>query len=43
MLSDPDLLRRMRESSLSKALSFNLPDRIKDYEAVLQRAASFVK
>jgi glycosyltransferase involved in cell wall biosynthesis len=43
MLSDSDLLRLMREASLSKALSFNLPDRIKDYEAVLQRAASFVK
>jgi glycosyltransferase involved in cell wall biosynthesis len=43
MLGDSDLLRRMREASLSKALSFNLPDRIKDYEAVLQRAASFVK
>lgn len=43
MLGDSNLLRCMRESSLSKARAFNLPDRIKDYEAVLQRAGSVVK
>ena len=40
ILTDSDSLVRMRRASLSKALAFNLPDRVRDYEALLGAAAS---
>jgi glycosyltransferase involved in cell wall biosynthesis len=40
ILTDSDSLVRMRRASLSKALAFNLPDRVRDYEALLADAAS---
>lgn len=39
ILSDRNSLLRMRQASLSKALAFNLPDRVRDYEALLGRVA----
>jgi glycosyltransferase involved in cell wall biosynthesis len=39
ILSDSDSLLRMRQTSLAKALAFNLPDRVRDYEALLGRVA----
>jgi len=39
ILTDSDSLLRMRRASLSKALAFNLPDRVRDYEALLAEAA----
>jgi glycosyltransferase involved in cell wall biosynthesis len=40
ILTDGDSLVRMRRASLSKALAFNLPDRVRDYEALLGAASS---
>ena len=40
ILTDSDSLVRMRRASLSKALAFNLPDRVRDYEALLGAGAS---
>jgi len=40
ILTDGDSLVRMRLASLSKALAFNLPDRVRDYEALLGAVAS---
>ena len=40
ILTDSDSLVRMRRASLSKALAFNLPDRVRDYEALLGAASS---
>jgi glycosyltransferase involved in cell wall biosynthesis len=39
ILTDSDSLVRMRRASLSTALAFNLPDRVRDYEALLAEAA----
>jgi glycosyltransferase involved in cell wall biosynthesis len=39
ILTDSDSLVRMRRASLLKALAFNLPDRVRDYEALLAEAA----
>ena len=39
ILTDSDSLLRMRRASLLKALAFNLPDRVRDYEALLAEAA----
>jgi glycosyltransferase involved in cell wall biosynthesis len=39
ILIDSDSLVRMRRASLSKALAFNLPDRVRDYEALLADSA----
>jgi glycosyltransferase involved in cell wall biosynthesis len=35
ILGDSDMLARMRGASLAKALAFNLPDRVRDYEGLL--------
>jgi glycosyltransferase involved in cell wall biosynthesis len=40
ILTDSDSLLRMRRASLLKALAFNLPDRVRDYEALLGAVAS---
>ena len=40
ILTDGDSLVRMRRASLLKALAFNLPDRVRDYEALLGAVAS---
>jgi glycosyltransferase involved in cell wall biosynthesis len=39
LLESPDRLRAMRLASLDKVSEFNLPDRVADYERVLQAAA----
>jgi glycosyltransferase involved in cell wall biosynthesis len=40
ILSDSHSLLRMRQASLAKALAFNLPDRVRDYELLLGQVAS---
>lgn len=40
LLGNSDALVRMRQASLAKALDFNLPDRVRDYEALLGDVAS---
>lgn len=39
LLCGADFLLNMKRASLAKAQSFNLPDRVRDYEAVLQKAS----
>ena len=40
ILSDSDSLLRMRQASLAKAHTFNLPDRVRDYELLLGQVTS---
>ncbi|MFM8830616.1 MAG: glycosyltransferase family 4 protein [Spartobacteria bacterium] len=40
ILADRERLKGMRRASLQKALAFNLPDRVRDYEGTLREAAS---
>jgi glycosyltransferase involved in cell wall biosynthesis len=40
ILGDRERLEGMQRASLQKALAFNLPDRVRDYEGTLREAAS---
>jgi glycosyltransferase involved in cell wall biosynthesis len=40
LLGKSDALVRMRQASLAKARDFNLPDRVRDYEALLGDVAA---
>ena len=40
ILGDRERLEGMQRASLQKALAFNQPDRVRDYEGTLREAAS---